>query len=190
MKRLLISAALVGAVLVLTACGGGGSDTDSSPDAAPSAGTTVSVAQVGGVGRVLVDSAGQALYSADEEADRRVLCTESCLSFWTPLTLDEGEPTAPSVPGTLGLVERPDGSRQVTHNGKRLYSFVEDEPGESRATVSQTRSTASDSPGMSSGWAATPTRAGHAPPTPRSTTSPRGMSTRSPALQGFSLLPR
>jgi predicted lipoprotein with Yx(FWY)xxD motif len=130
MKRLLISAALVGAVLVLTACGGGGSDTDSSPDAAPSAGTTVSVAQVGGVGRVLVDSAGQALYSADEEADRRVLCTEACLSFWTPLTLDEGEPTAPSVPGTLGLVERPDGSRQVTHNGKRLYSFVEDEPGE------------------------------------------------------------
>jgi predicted lipoprotein with Yx(FWY)xxD motif len=90
----------------------------------------VSVAQIGGVGRVLVDSAGQALYSADEEADSRVLCTEACLSFWTPLTLDEGEPTAPSVPGTLGLVERPDGSRQVTHNGKRLYSFVEDEPGE------------------------------------------------------------
>jgi predicted lipoprotein with Yx(FWY)xxD motif len=79
---------------------------------------------------VLVDSAGKALYAADEEADNGVLCTGACLSFWEPLTIDAGAPTANSVPGTLGVSERPDGSRQVTHDGKRLYSFTQDEPGE------------------------------------------------------------
>lgn len=59
-----------------------------------------------------------------------MLCTGACLSFWEPLTIDARTPTASSVPGMLGVVERPDGSRQVTHNGKRLYSFTEDEPGQ------------------------------------------------------------
>src|SRR5918996_545378 len=39
-------------------------------------------------------------------------------------------PTASSVPGMLGVSERPDGTRQVTFDGKRLYSFTEDDPGE------------------------------------------------------------
>ena len=132
MKRLLISGAAVVAVLALAACGGGGGDNSSSPDATPSsnATTTVSVEEIGDAGRVLVDSAGKALYTADEEADSNVLCTEACLSFWTPLTIDARTPTASSVPGTLGVSERPDGSRQVTLGGKRLYSFAEDDPGE------------------------------------------------------------
>ena len=92
--------------------------------------TTVAVERIAGAGRVLVDSAGKALYAADEEANRDVLCTDACLAFWIPLTIDAGGPTASSVPGTLGVTERPDGSRQVTHDGKRLYSFVEDEPGQ------------------------------------------------------------
>ena len=127
MKRLLIASAAV-VVLALTACGGG--DSSNSSDATPSSNTTVSVEQIGDAGRVLVDSAGKALYAADEEADNGVLCTDACLSFWQPLTTDAGAPTASSVPGTLGVIERPDGTRQVTHDGKRLYSFTEDEPGE------------------------------------------------------------
>lgn len=132
MKRLLISGAAVVAALALAACGGGGGDSSNSPDATPSSNgtTTVSVEELGDAGRVLVDSAGQALYAADEEADSDVLCTEACLSFWTPLTIDAGAPTASSVPGMLGVSERPDGTRQVTLDGKRLYSFTEDDPGE------------------------------------------------------------
>jgi predicted lipoprotein with Yx(FWY)xxD motif len=132
MKRLLISGAAVAAVLALAACGGGGSDGSNSSDATPSsnATTTVSVEEIGDAGRVLVDSDGKALYAADEEADSNVLCTDACLSFWTPLTIDSGTPTASSVPGMLGVSERPDGTRQVTLDGKRLYSFTEDDPGE------------------------------------------------------------
>jgi predicted lipoprotein with Yx(FWY)xxD motif len=130
MQRLLITGAAVVAALALAACGGGGSDSNS-PDVPPSGNdTTLSVEQFGDAGRVLVSSAGKALYAADQEARDGVLCSGACLSFWEPLTIEAGAPTASSVPGMLGVSERPDGSRQVTHDGKRLYSFTEDQPGE------------------------------------------------------------
>jgi predicted lipoprotein with Yx(FWY)xxD motif len=58
-----------------------------------------------------------------------VVCTDACTSFWVPLTLDAGEPSG-DVSGMLGVVERLDGARQVTLDGRRLYTFVQDEPGE------------------------------------------------------------
>jgi predicted lipoprotein with Yx(FWY)xxD motif len=130
MKRLLIAAAAVVAALALAACGGYGGDNDNA--SAPSSNTTatVSVDELGDSGRVLVDSTGRALYEADEEANSDVLCDDECASIWTPLTIDEGGPTGDSVPGELGIAERPDGARQVTLDGRRLYTFVEDEPGE------------------------------------------------------------
>ena len=58
-----------------------------------------------------------------------VLCDGACLSFWQPLTVS-GTPTkGSSLPGKLGTVKRPDGRRQVTFNGKLLYSFKLDKPG-------------------------------------------------------------
>jgi predicted lipoprotein with Yx(FWY)xxD motif len=129
MKRLIIALAAVVAVLALAACGGGSSD--SSPAAQSGDDTaTVSVEELGDSGRVLVDSAGKALYAAEEEADSSVVCTGACTSFWMPLTINEGAPSGHSLPSELGVVERGDGTRQVTFDGKRLYTFVEDEPGE------------------------------------------------------------
>jgi predicted lipoprotein with Yx(FWY)xxD motif len=132
MKRLLIAAAAaVAAVLALAACGGGGGGSNESSAAAPSSNTaTVSVQEIGDSGRVLVDSAGKALYTSEEEAQSDVVCTEACAEFWIPLTIEEGAPTGDSVMGDLGVAERPDGTRQVTLDGERLYTFVEDDPGE------------------------------------------------------------
>ena len=65
-----------------------------------------------------------------EEADSSVVCTGACTSFWIPLTIDGGAPSGNSLPSELGVVERGDGTRQVTFDGKRLYTFVEDEPRE------------------------------------------------------------
>jgi predicted lipoprotein with Yx(FWY)xxD motif len=133
MKRLLTAVAAAVAVLALAACGGGGADSSSDSSAATTSSNdaaTVSVEEIGDAGRVLVGPDGKALYTADQEADSNVLCNDACLSFWTPLTIDEGAPTASSVPGMLGVSERPDGIRQVTLDGKRLYSFAEDDPGE------------------------------------------------------------
>jgi predicted lipoprotein with Yx(FWY)xxD motif len=132
MKRLIIALALVVAVLALAACGGDGYEGSDSPPAAQSSDdtATVSVEELGDSGRVLVDSAGKALYAADEEADSSVVCTGACASFWIPLTIDGGAPSGNSLPSELGVLERGDGARQVTFDGKRLYAFVEDEPGE------------------------------------------------------------
>jgi predicted lipoprotein with Yx(FWY)xxD motif len=128
MKRLMIALVAVVAVLALAACGGAGSDSGASSPGADTA--TVSVEELGDSGRVLVDSAGKALYAADEEADSSVVCTGACTSFWVPLTIDGSAPSRDSLPSVLGVVEREDGTRQVTFDEQRLYTFVEDEPGE------------------------------------------------------------
>jgi predicted lipoprotein with Yx(FWY)xxD motif len=134
MKRLLISGAAVAAVLALAACGGGnaGGGGGSSPGTMGSASNapTVSSKDISNAGSVLVDSSGQALYASDQETGGKVLCTDACLSFWTPLTIKAGAPSGSSLPGKLGVVKRPDGTRQVTYNGKLLYSFTQDQPGE------------------------------------------------------------
>ena len=132
MRRLTIALAAAAAVLALAACGGDGYE---SANRSPAVGSgddtgTVSVAELGDAGRVLVDSAGRALYTADEEADTGVVCTGACTSFWTPLTVAGGAPTGSSLPGELGVVERGDGTRQVTLDGQRLYTFASDEPGQ------------------------------------------------------------
>jgi predicted lipoprotein with Yx(FWY)xxD motif len=137
MKRSLIAGAVAVvtfvAVLVLaTSFGGEGGASGSTSSAAPSSNSdaTVTARQIGDRGSVLVDSSGQALYSADEEAGGMVLCTDECNSFWTPLTVGSGTPSGSSIPGELGVVTRPDGARQVTYDGKLLYSFSLDSAGE------------------------------------------------------------
>ena len=130
MKRLLIPAFAVVALafaMAVAACGGGGSASSGAP--ASGGGATVSTEQIGDAGMVLVDSNGQALYTNDQETGSMVLCNGACLSFWTPLTVS-GAPKGDSLDGKLGVVTRPDGSKQITFNGKLLYTFSEDQPGE------------------------------------------------------------
>jgi predicted lipoprotein with Yx(FWY)xxD motif len=116
------------AILIFSACGGGGdSSADGTAPGGSSAAQTVSVSTVDGVGEVLVDGEGAALYAADQEADGMVLCTDSCAAIWDPLTVSGGNPTAgDGLGGKLRVVKRPDGSRQVSFEGRPLYRFVED----------------------------------------------------------------
>src|SRR5206468_3040681 len=102
-----------------------------SHSAAPSGGgTTVAVKSIDGVGGILVDSEGKALYASDQEAGGKVLCTsDACTSFWKPLTTDSSKPTASPAAGKVGVIKRPDGSMQVAVHGRPLYTFAEDSPG-------------------------------------------------------------
>jgi predicted lipoprotein with Yx(FWY)xxD motif len=126
MTRTAFGAALAALALIIGACGGD----DDAPAGAAAADTTVSVEQVDGVGSVLVDRSGAALYTADQEANGTIRCRGECVSIWLPLEAS-GTPTgSDDVTGELGTVERPDGAMQVTYDGKPLYRFAEDsEPG-------------------------------------------------------------
>jgi predicted lipoprotein with Yx(FWY)xxD motif len=127
MEKLLLPLALGVLVLAAAACG---SSSGGAASGSTSSGTTttVSVKHVDGVGNVLVDSKGEALYSPMQEAGGKVLCTGSCTSIWLPLTTSgSAKPTGTSdVSAKLGTLERPDGAVQVTYQGKPLYTFVED----------------------------------------------------------------
>jgi predicted lipoprotein with Yx(FWY)xxD motif len=132
-KKLLIPGALALAVIALAVagCGGGGGGGSATAAAPNTGGKTVSVADLGNAGQVLVDSSGRALYASDQEtASSNVMCTGACTSFWKPLTISGGMPTGSSNAGKLGVVKRPDGTRQVTDNGKLLYTFTQEGPGQ------------------------------------------------------------
>jgi predicted lipoprotein with Yx(FWY)xxD motif len=138
MKRLL---AIIGTVplVLLAACG---DDDDSASATVPSATTeaattsgstsaggasaaTLKVVDVEGMGKVLATPDGMVLYFNDQDtADGSVLCDKSCADEWPPLTVS-GTPMGDGVSG-LATADRPDGTKQVTYDGHRLYTFNED----------------------------------------------------------------
>jgi predicted lipoprotein with Yx(FWY)xxD motif len=134
-QRVAIGAVGAALLLVVAGCGDDSSEDGPSASATGSGPTTVSVEAVDGVGEVLVDSDGAALYTADQERDGKVRCIASCAEIWIPLTVaGNAEPTASDdVPGELGVAERPGGERQVSYDGKPLYTFADD-PGAGTAT--------------------------------------------------------
>jgi predicted lipoprotein with Yx(FWY)xxD motif len=119
--------------LALAACGG---DDDSGSASAGGMGggdQTVATESISGVGDVLVDSSGMALYTNDMDTRSKIACTDQCLTEWLPLAAQGGkQPSSDdsSVQEKLGTVQRPDGSSQVTFAGLPLYTFADDSPGQ------------------------------------------------------------
>jgi predicted lipoprotein with Yx(FWY)xxD motif len=133
-RSLLAFAALALLTLGLAACGGDDDSGSEATQAADMGGSqTISVESIGGAGDVLVDAQGRALYTNDQDAGKKIACSGECLSFWLPVEAPaSGDPIAsdPEVQEKLGVLNRQDGSGQVTFEGKPLYSFVDDSPGQ------------------------------------------------------------
>lgn len=74
--------------------------------------------------KIVVTASGRTLYTLSAEVHGRFVCTGSCLSTWPPLKV----PAGATVVGVakLGVVKRPDGTRQATLNGHPLYTFAGD----------------------------------------------------------------
>jgi predicted lipoprotein with Yx(FWY)xxD motif len=144
MKRLLAPAIITAAALAISACGSNDGDdasavaagvadstpTGSSASSAATSTPTVDLVQVEDFGVVLADADGRVLYAADEEADPDVLCTDACEEFWQPLDAGSAQPTGAPGVTDLGVADRPDGTSQVTFDGRRLYTFTLDSAGE------------------------------------------------------------
>jgi predicted lipoprotein with Yx(FWY)xxD motif len=131
--------ALVGvAVLALAACGSSSSSgSGTSPTSQEAAGApstsasgsgaaTVMAASNGKLGSILVDGAGNTLYTLTR-GGRAIACTGPCLTAWPPLLLASGATSATPGAGVSGLATTTAvGGTQVTENGIPLYHFSGD----------------------------------------------------------------
>jgi len=154
--------------------------------------TTVRIRETGDFGRILTGTNGMTLYVFDRDEPGVSNCVDRCAEIWPPLTLEAGAPIPPvDLPGSLTVIERPDGRWQVAYNGRPLYFYINDgQPGDTtgegvggvwhvarveEAPQPQPAATATATP------AATPPPPSPAPPTPRLTPGVTPISTPTPA---------
>lgn len=88
---------------------------------------TVQIGDGGALGAILTGSNGMTLYTFDRDQPGVSNCTGRCAETWPPLVLDEGDPTGPAgLTGTLAVIARADGLRQVAYNDQPLYFYAGD----------------------------------------------------------------
>jgi predicted lipoprotein with Yx(FWY)xxD motif len=141
------AAGLGSLALLLTACGGSsGSSSGSNPattstaqpgNGAPSSaalggikpGSTVLHVQKSNLGWVLALSNGQVVYAYDKDPKGGAsACTGSCAQVWLPVTGSPVVSPADTGLGTLGTVATSNGAKQVTYNGRPLYTYKNAKP--------------------------------------------------------------
>ena len=90
------------------------------------------VAKESAFGRVLFDANGQVVYAFENDRPNRSNCTsEECVEAWPPvLTREQPSGGAGVVARLLGTIRRSDGRLQVTYNGRPLYFYEHEAPGE------------------------------------------------------------
>jgi predicted lipoprotein with Yx(FWY)xxD motif len=90
------------------------------------------VAKESGFGRVLFDANDQVVYVFENDQRNRSACTSAeCVKAWPPvLTKEQPSGGAGVDESLLGTIRRDDGSLQVTYNGRPLYFYEHEAPGE------------------------------------------------------------
>ncbi len=75
----------------------------------------------------LIDTQKMTLYTFDKDTKDVSNCAGDCAVKWPPLTAEPGA----SLPKGYGLIERADGTMQVTYKGQPLYLWFKDKkPGD------------------------------------------------------------
>lgn len=83
-------------------------------------------------GRVLFDANGQVVYVFELDSRNRSACTSAeCVKAWPPvLTREPPSAGTGADKSLLGTIRRSDGTLQVTYNGRPLYFYEHEPPGE------------------------------------------------------------
>jgi predicted lipoprotein with Yx(FWY)xxD motif len=126
------SLALLAALLASAATASGCTNIGTAPSSAESTTTapphaTLSTAP-SPLGTILVTGTGRTLYDFSRDTSGASACTDVlCTILWPPLTVTGH----PSVSGgaqdaLVGVIQRPDGTSQVTYAGHPLYTYKED----------------------------------------------------------------
>jgi predicted lipoprotein with Yx(FWY)xxD motif len=90
------------------------------------------VAKSSDFGRVLFDANGQVVYVFEIDRKNRSNCTSAdCVKAWPPVLTHEPPSAGTGVnEGLLGTIRRSDAKLQVTYNGRPLYFYEHEGPGE------------------------------------------------------------
>ncbi|AFD24650.1 hypothetical protein [Deinococcus gobiensis] len=89
-------------------------------------GPTVQLGRAGTLGSVLTGPNGLTLYTFAKDTAGVSNCTGTCAVNWPPLLVAQLPTRGTAVRGSLETLIRPDGSRQVTYQGKPLYYWKGD----------------------------------------------------------------
>jgi predicted lipoprotein with Yx(FWY)xxD motif len=126
-KYLAALASVAAAALAIAGCGGGGGGNSSStPAAASTSGLAVNASNTP-LGKIVTDGKGRTLYLFTKDSGMTSTCTGACASEWLPFTATSKPAAGNGVSGTVTLVKRADGVKQVALNGHPLYYFVGDQ---------------------------------------------------------------
>ncbi len=138
-RRTAVPAGLLGAGAILLAACSSSSPSNSAARAATASNSggdtaayTVKVADVAGVGSVLVNGAGHTLYILSSEAGGKLTCTDGngCTAVWPDTELPSGVTTGIAGSGAqssmLSTVRSSDGKLYLTYAGYPLYTYVGD----------------------------------------------------------------
>lgn len=109
----------------------GGSTSPGSTSAAAS-GTDLGTGSTS-LGTVVVDGNGMTVYFFDEDTkgSGHSACTGGCAAAWPEVHASSTMPTVTGVTGEVGTITGVDGKRQVTLDGRPLYTYVGDaKPGD------------------------------------------------------------
>ncbi len=136
MPRLSTISVIAVVAVALAGCGGGSSSpkttTTSSSGGSKEPGTSFSVANVSGVGNVVVDGKGRTVYILTSDAKKNVPCTDAsgCTGVWPDLPLPDGTSAATAGSGLdaslLGTMKLSDGETYPTYNGYLVYEYTGD----------------------------------------------------------------
>ena len=96
------------------------------------AGRAQIVAKGSSFGRVLFDANGQVVYVFENDGKNRSACTSAdCVKAWPPVLTREQPSAGRGIDAAfLGTIRRADGMLQVTYNGRPLYFYEHEAPGE------------------------------------------------------------
>jgi len=119
---------LIGAVSAALALGSL-AVTATAQSTAPSGEAPTLTAKTDSLGTYLVDGKGMTLYYFTRDAFAgQSICSGGCAEAWPPLLVEDGQSATAGdgVTGVIGAADRPDGTYQVTYDGRPLYYFAKD----------------------------------------------------------------
>ncbi|WP_394769574.1 hypothetical protein [Lacisediminihabitans sp.] len=142
--KITINSSLLGAALValaLAGCASSGTSTgaygsgQSSPSSSPAPAAASADIAVGTstLGKVIVDGKGMTAYVFDKDTPNSgsSACTGQCATLWPAITSKSATPQVSGVTGKIGTITGVDGGKQVTVNGRPIYTFAQDKaPGD------------------------------------------------------------